>query len=137
MENVYPYVNYLIEVGHVSLDYELFRGGGEPVRDDMLAYDNLFNASVDAFAWVMEKEGFGGWEVVVAESGEAEGMANVLAFNGNVVRRAVRGAGTPKRPSVGVEVYLFGLFDENKKVGKEYERHFGLNGTRAYNLNFS
>ncbi|KAI3433120.1 uncharacterized protein J3R85_007328 [Psidium guajava] len=146
MANVYPYISYLSEARHMSPDYALFRGGGKPVHDGALIYDNMFDASVDAFVWAMEKEGFGGVAVVVAETGwptaggEAASAVNALAFNGNVVRRAASNAGTPKRPGVGVEVYLFGLFDENNKVGEEYERHFGiyeLNGAKAYNLSFN
>ncbi|KAF8040798.1 hypothetical protein BT93_B2891 [Corymbia citriodora subsp. variegata] len=146
MANVYPYISYASEARHMSPDYALFRGGGEPVRDGPLAYDNMFDASVDAFVWALEREGFGGVAVVVAETGwptaggEAASAANALAFNGNVVRRAASNVGTPKRPGVGLEVYLFGLFDENEKAGEEYERHFGifgLNGAKAYNLSFN
>ncbi|XP_010042100.2 uncharacterized protein LOC104431117 [Eucalyptus grandis] len=140
-------IHQLLERGeaHVA-GYALFRGGGEPVHDGALAYDNMFDASVDAFVWALEREGFGGVALVVAETGwptaggEAASVANALAFNGNVARRAASDAGTPKRPGVGVEVYLFGLFDENEKVGEEYERHFGifgLNGAKAYNLTFN
>ncbi|KAK3443162.1 hypothetical protein EUGRSUZ_B03315, partial [Eucalyptus grandis] len=134
MANVYPYISYWSEARHMSPDYALFRGGGEPVHDGALAYDNMFDASVDAFVWALEREGFGGVALVVAETGwptaggEAASAANALAFNGNVATRAASDAGTPKRPGVGVEVYLFGLFDENEKVGEEYERHFGIFG---------
>ncbi|XP_048127262.1 glucan endo-1,3-beta-glucosidase 11-like [Rhodamnia argentea] len=69
MANMYPYISYLSEARHVSSDYGLFRGGGEPVNDGTLAYDNMIDASVDAFVWVMEKEGFRGVAVLVAETG--------------------------------------------------------------------
>lgn len=45
-----------------------------------------------------------------------------------------------KKPGVGVEVYLFDLFDENEKSGDEFERHFGIfgvNGAKAYDLTFN
>lgn len=148
MVNVYPYMSYINDKQYISLDYAL--SGGEyyrtQVQDGGLEYGNLFDASVDAFVWAMEKEGFAGVTVVVTETGwptsggEAASFGNALAYNGNVVRRAVREVGTPRKPGVGVEVYLFDLFDENQKVGDDYERHFGifgLNGFKAYDLNFN
>lgn len=127
----------------ISLDYALFGGADDHYS---LTYSNLFDASLDSFVYAMEKEGFDGIPVVVTETGwptsggEAASSANALVYNGNVVRRAVRDVGTPLRQGVGVEVYLFDLFDENEKVGEEYERHFGifgLDGVKAYDLNLN
>ncbi|KAJ4711096.1 Glucan endo-1,3-beta-glucosidase [Melia azedarach] len=111
-----------------------------------LTYSNLFDASVDAFVYAMEKEGFAGIPVVVTETGwptsggTAASAENALAFNENVVRRAVTSIGTPKRPGEGVEAYLFDLFDENRKVGEEYEKHFGIfriDGSKIYDIRFN
>ncbi|PON35923.1 Glycoside hydrolase [Parasponia andersonii] len=150
MVNLYPYFSYInSKAGEVSLSYALF--GYEPdravtVRDGAFEYSNVFDASVDALVYAMEKEGFGGVAVAVTETGwptsggPAAGPENAAAYNGNVVRRAVADAGTPRRPGVGVEVYLFDLFDENGKQGEEFEKHFGifgLDGVKAYGLNFS
>ncbi|BBG94070.1 O-Glycosyl hydrolases family 17 protein, partial [Prunus dulcis] len=69
---------------------------------------NLFDASVDAFVSAMEREGVAGVAVVVSETGwptrggEAASVENALAYNAEVVRRAVEGVGTPRRPGVGV-----------------------------------
>ncbi|KAK3041797.1 hypothetical protein RJ639_000313 [Escallonia herrerae] len=145
MVNVYPYFSYVNNPQYVSLDYALFRSQ-DAQRDQNLVYDNLFDATVDAFIHAMEREGFGGIPVVVTETGwpTGEGVAasaeNALAYNGNVVRRALNNVGTPKRPGIGVEVFLFDLFDENGKGGEESEKHFGIfgvNGVKAYDLNFN
>ncbi|XP_030496086.2 glucan endo-1,3-beta-glucosidase [Cannabis sativa] len=148
MVNLYPYFSYInSKPEEVSLDYALFRS--EPdrtVRDGAFEYSNVYDASIDALVYAMEKEGFGGVTVAVTETGwpksggEAANVENAAVFNGNVVARAVRNAGTPRRPGVGVEVYLFDLFDENGKVGEEFEKHFGifgLDGVKAYGLDFN
>ncbi|KAH7511077.1 hypothetical protein FEM48_ZijujUnG0053000 [Ziziphus jujuba var. spinosa] len=143
MVNVYPYLSYISNMQDISLDYALFGGADDHYS---LTYSNLFDASLDSFVYAMEKEGFDGIPVVVTETGwptsggEAASSANALVYNGNVVRRSVRDVGTPLRQGVGVEVYLFDLFDENEKVGEEYERHFGifgLDGVKAYDLNLN
>ncbi|CAI9767939.1 unnamed protein product [Fraxinus pennsylvanica] len=108
-------------------------------------YTNMFDATVDAFVYAMEKMGFSGIPVVVKETGwpAAGGVAasaeNALDYNGNIVKRTMNNVGTPKRPGIGVEVFLFDLFNENGKSGQEYERQFGIfgvDGTKAYGLKF-
>lgn len=144
MVNVYPFFSYLNNMQDISIDYALFRSSSAE-SDQKLAYDNMFDATIDAFVYAMEREGFEGIPVVVTETGwptaggNAATVENALAYNGNVVRRSLNNVGTPKRPGVGVEVFLFDLFDENGKGGEEFERHFGifqLNGAKAYDLLF-
>ena len=143
--NVYPYISYINNKEYIPLEYALF-GSGTKVQDGGLTYTNLFDASIDAFSWAMEREGFGGVTVVVAETGwpraggEAATPENALAYNGNVTSWALKSVGTPKRPGVGVEVYVFDLFDENLKSGDEYEKHFGIfghDGAKAYDISFN
>ncbi|KAL5759824.1 hypothetical protein ACOSQ2_018662 [Xanthoceras sorbifolium] len=146
MVNIYPYLSYTSNLMYISLDYTLFRSENYAVPDGALMYSNLFDASIDAFVHAMEKEGFVGIPVVVTETGWPTGggvaasTENASAYNGNVVRRAVNGVGTPKRPGEGVEVYLFDLFDENEKGGVEYEKHFGIfgvDGFKFYDISFN
>ncbi|KAK3017100.1 hypothetical protein RJ639_006950 [Escallonia herrerae] len=68
MVNVYPYFSYVNNPQYVWLDYALFRSQ-EAERDQNLVYDNLFDATVDAFVYAMEREGYGGIPVVVTETG--------------------------------------------------------------------
>ncbi|PWA92222.1 glycosyl hydrolase superfamily protein [Artemisia annua] len=144
MVNVYPYFSYINNPQLVSLDSALFRPGNV-LNDQGLVYDNLFDQTIDAFIYAMEKEGFGGIPVVVTETGwptaggDVASGENALAYNGNVVKRSLNNVGTPKRPGIGVEVFLFDLFDENEKMGNEFEKHFGIfgvDGVKSYDLNF-
>ncbi|KAF9626707.1 hypothetical protein IFM89_038881 [Coptis chinensis] len=145
MVNVYPFFSYVNNPNDIPLNYALFNSP-PTVQDNGLVYDNLFDATIDAFISAMEKEGFPGIPVAVTETGwptsggEAAAPENALTYNGNIIRRASNNIGTPKRPGAGVEVFLFGLFDENEKAGMEYEKHFGLftnGGVKAYDLNFN
>lgn len=145
MVNLYPFFSYVNDPEHVSLDYALFRSQNVEY-DQNLTYDNMFDASIDAFVYAMEKEGFRNIPVVVTETGwpTAGGIGasneNALVYNENVVRRSLNNVGTPKRRGVGVEVFLFDLFDENGKVGAEFEKHFGIfqdNGAKVYDLHFN
>ncbi|KAI3795979.1 hypothetical protein L1987_38640 [Smallanthus sonchifolius] len=115
------------------------------VSPEQIRYLVVGNETVDAFIFAMEREGYGGIRVVVTETGwptaggEAASGENALAYNGNVVKRSLDNVGTPKRPGIGVEVFLFDLFDENEKMGNEFEKHIGMfriNGVKAYDLMF-
>jgi exo-beta-1,3-glucanase (GH17 family) len=130
----------------VQLAYALFGAGAAPVQDGALVYTNLFDATVDALVAALEKEGFGGVPVAVTETGwptaghPAATPQNAAAYNAKIVERAARGVGTPKRPGVPVEVFLFDLYDEDGKPGPEFERHFGIfraDGSKAYDINFA
>ncbi|KAK6922186.1 Glycoside hydrolase family 17 [Dillenia turbinata] len=145
MVNVYPFFSYTNDPEHVSLEYALFKTN-DPVYDCGLPYTNLFDATIDAVVSAMEKEGFGGIEIVVTETGWptsggiGASVDNALVYNDNVVRKVKNNVGSPKRPGTGVEVFLFDLFDENEKDGEEFERHFGifgLDGVKAYDLSFN
>lgn len=145
MVNVYPYISYVNNLKHVELDYALFKTRS-PMQDGVLEYRNLLDASVDALVYAMEREGFPGIKAVVTETGwptaggEAASVENALTYNKEVVRRVVNDVGTPKRPKEEMEVYLFSLYDENGKMGEDYEKHFGifgLGGNKVYDLSFS
>lgn len=145
MVNVYSYISYINNPSNIPLDYALFRSQNA-MQDGTLMYDNLFDASIHAFVYAMEKEGFAGINIVVSETGwptaggDAASVSNALAYNEIVVRRLVNYVGTPKRPNGEVKAYLFDLYDENGKDGEEYEKHFGifrLDGIKVYDLNFN
>ncbi|CAN6218510.1 unnamed protein product [Urochloa humidicola] len=143
MVNAYPFISHASDPANVQLAYALF--GAAPVRDGDLEYTNLFDATVDAVVAALEKEGFGGVPVAVTETGwptaghPAATPENAAAYNAEVVGRAARGVGTPRRPGVPVEVYLFDMYDEDGKPGAEFERHFGIfraDGSKVYGINF-
>lgn len=145
MVNVYPFFSYAYNSKAIPLDYALFKSPNI-VSDQGLLYSNLFDATIDSFVAATEKLGFGGVKVLVAETGwpkaggEAATVENALAYNRDVISRAQNNAGTPRRLGIGIEVFLFDLFDEDRKGGEEYEKHFGvfeLNGVKAYDVSFT
>lgn len=96
--------------------------------------------------YALEKGGGGNLEVVVAESGwPSTGgfgatMENAEAYYVNLNNHVKEGKGTPHRPGIFTQTYLFAMFDENLKVGDETEKHFGLfcpNQVKKYNINFN
>ncbi|KAK9707391.1 hypothetical protein RND81_07G194600 [Saponaria officinalis] len=145
MVNVYPFLSYLNNPRDIGLDYALF-STLNVMMDNGLYYNNLFDATLDSFVAAMERAGFGGVRLVVSETGwptagsKAAGTENARVYNENVVRRAIGNVGTPKRPGVGMEVYLFDLFDEDQKIGEEFEKHFGvfgISGDKVYDVCFT
>lgn len=149
MLNAYPFISHLSDPANVPLDYALSSSSGTAattvVRDGALEYTGLFDATVDAVAAALEREGFGGVAVAVTETGWPTAghpdatPQNAAVYNGGVADRAARGAGTPRRPGTPVEVFLFDLYDEDGKPGAEIERHFGIfkaDGTKAYDISF-
>lgn len=47
-------------------------------------------------------------------------------YNGNLFKRIAAKEGTPARPNVPIDVYVFALFNENLKPGPASERNYGL-----------
>jgi hypothetical protein len=151
MLNAYPFISHASDPDNVPLAYALSSSSSPSdattvVRDGALAYTGLFDATVDAAAAALEREGFGGMAVAVTETGwptaghPAATPENAAVYNGGMAERAARGAGTPRRPGTPVEVFLFDLYDEDGKPGAEIERHFGIfraDGTKAYDINFA
>ncbi|KAF7060354.1 hypothetical protein CFC21_067146 [Triticum aestivum] len=79
----------------------------------------------------------------VASNSKLDGSAsteNAQAYNSNLIRKVLSGAGTPYNPDADISVYIFSLFNENLKPGDDDERNFGLfypNGTQVYDVNFT
>ncbi|XP_010549489.1 PREDICTED: glucan endo-1,3-beta-glucosidase 11 [Tarenaya hassleriana] len=145
--NAYPYFAYKDSPSKIPLDYVLFNpntGMVDPYTK--LHYDNMLYAQVDAVIFVIARLGFGRIEVKVSETGwpsrgdEDETGAtveNAETYNKNLVRRQIRNEGTPLRPNMRLEVYLFALFNEDMKPGPTSERNYGLyqpDGTMAYGV---
>jgi len=144
LANVYPYFAYKDSQG-IDLNYALFEPSSTTVVDtNGLTYTNLFDAMVDAIHAALDKVGGGGVDVVVSESGwpSADGRSasveNARTYNQNLINHA--GKGTPRKPGP-MEVYVFAMFNEDKKDGDPTEKKFGLfNGpdkTPVYPINFA
>ncbi|CAM0885229.1 unnamed protein product [Alopecurus aequalis] len=144
LANIYPYFAYRDDPVDIQLNYATFQPTS-PVRDNKngLTYTCLFDAMVDAIYAALEKAGTPGLGLVVSESGwpSASGFAatadNARAYNQGLIDHV--GGGTPKRPGVTLETYIFSMFNENFKLGDLTEKHFGLfnpDKSPAYNIRF-
>lgn len=131
LANVYPYFSYIGDPVNIDIRYALFTSPGVMVKDGALGYQNLFDATLDAFYSALEKAGAPNVEVIVSETGWPSfgGVAATVEIAGayymNLINH-VKNSGTPKRPGKIIEAYLFAMFDEDQKGPAETERHFGL-----------
>ncbi|XP_073056131.1 glucan endo-1,3-beta-glucosidase 14-like [Primulina eburnea] len=148
--NAYPYFAFKDEPNNIPLNYVLMNpnpGMLDPYTN--LHYDNMLYAQVDAVIFAMARLGFGGIEVRVSETGwPSKGdsneigatIENAATYNRNLFRRQLENEGTPLRPNMRLEIYLFALFNEDMKPGPTTERNYGLfhpDGTMAYNIGLS
>ncbi|XP_022927403.1 glucan endo-1,3-beta-glucosidase 11-like [Cucurbita moschata] len=148
--NAYPYFAYKDDPNGIPLEYVLCNpnpGMVDPFT--RLHYDNMLYAQADAVYFAMAKMGFEGIEVRISETGwpskgdpneNGATIQNAANYNRNLLRRQMANEGTPMRPNVRLEIYLFALFNENLKPGPTSERNYGLyqpDGTMAYNVGLS
>jgi hypothetical protein len=121
----------------VSLDYALSNpshvGAVDPYTH--LQYTSMLYAQVDAVTFAAARLGYGNVPVHVSETGwPSKGDANEAGatvenarqYNRNLLMRQISGEGTPLRPKLRLEVYLFALFNEDMKPGPTSERNYGL-----------
>lgn len=148
--DAYPYFAYKGDPTKVSLDYVLFNPNvGMVDPSTKLHYDNMLYAQVDAVIFALAKMGFGGLEVRVSETGwPSKGdedemgatVKNAATYNRNLLRRQMASEGTPLRPNMGLDIYLFALFNEDLKPGPSSERNYGLfqpDESMVYNVGLS
>ncbi|KAK1412155.1 hypothetical protein QVD17_33167 [Tagetes erecta] len=148
--NAYPYFAYKDSPDKISLDYALFNPNSGMIDPHTnLHYDNMLYAQVDAVIYAMAQLGFGGIEVRVSETGwPSKGDPNEVGatpqnaaiYNRNLLKRQMRGEGTPLRPKMRLEVYVFALFNEDMKPGPTSERNYGFfkpDGSMVYNVGFT
>jgi len=148
--NAYPYFAYKDKPDDIPLDYVLFKPNSGMVDPyTKLHYDNMLYAQVDAVIFAIARMGFNGIEVRVSETGwPSKGdsdevgatVENAAAYNKNILRRQLNSEGTPLRPNMRLEVYLFALFNEDLKPGPSSERNYGLfqpDCSMAYNVGLS
>ncbi|CAN6444179.1 unnamed protein product [Victoria cruziana] len=145
MVNFSPYHMYVRKDSEISLDYALIEPGCDDVLvDGPLSYDNIFDATVDAFYWAMEKIGYPrvpivcstGWPSAGGVSGVTT-TANALAYHQNLVHHLAKGKGTPRRPKTPIEVYLCALFNSERGPYKKLDWSlFDFKFKPVYPLNF-
>ncbi|CAN1315724.1 Glucan endo-1,3-beta-D-glucosidase [Linum perenne] len=143
MVNAYPYFAYRDNPTSVDLQYALL------VRDPAgYIYSNMLDAQIDAIRSAVSALGFGNRtvDITVSESGwpskgdpgeNAATPANAKTYNTRLIERAQSSKGTPMSPRDKVEIFVFALFNENKKEGGASERNFGIfnGGNGNYNSN--
>ncbi|XP_062197696.1 glucan endo-1,3-beta-glucosidase 8-like [Phragmites australis] len=133
--NIYPFLS-LYGNDDFPLDYAFFDGGAppKPVIDNGVTYTNVFDANFDTLVSSLRKVGFGHLPVVIGEVGwPTDGDKHATAayaerFYAGLLKRLAARRGTPLRPGAHIEVYLFGLMDEDTKsvAPGNFERHWGI-----------
>ncbi|KAL2456174.1 Glucan endo-1 [Forsythia ovata] len=134
--NPYPYFAYHSDPRPETLAFCLFQpNSGRFDSGTKIKYTNMFDAQLDAVRSALNSIGFGGVEIVVAETGwpykgdsneVGPSMENAKAYTGNLVAHLRSMVGTPLMPGKSVDTYLFALYDEDLKPGPSSERSFGL-----------
>ncbi|KAJ7260529.1 hypothetical protein O6H91_Y407300 [Diphasiastrum complanatum] len=150
MVNVYPFYTFQNENPRVSLDYALFQPKTGTVDPNSgLVYFNLFDAQVDAVYYALEALGYSNLSLVITETGwpsmgyasevNVVNFQNAAAYNGNLIKHILQKNGTPLKPGIGIDTYIFELFNEDQLPGPTSVRNWGLfrpDGTKYYDISF-
>ncbi|KAL5973541.1 hypothetical protein ACLOJK_030192 [Asimina triloba] len=149
--SAHPYELYR-SMPEIPIGFALFQEHPFSFRDDRVTgvrYRNLFDVMVDAAINAIAAAGHDGIHVVVAETGwPSDGDVNepdaTQLFAGmyiaGLVNHVNSGRGSPLRREGAAEIYIFELFDEEKKSGRASSRHWGVlnsNMTCKYKVDFS
>ncbi|GMI79239.1 ZERZAUST [Hibiscus trionum] len=129
--NIYPFLS-LYGNDNFPFDYAFFNGGN-PVVDNGIQYTNVFDANFDTLVSALRAIGYGDLTIIVGEVGwptdgdKYANIANAQRFYSGLMPRLAANSGTPLRPGY-LEVYLFGLLDEDIKsiAPGSFERHWGI-----------
>ncbi|CAN1254807.1 Glucan endo-1,3-beta-glucosidase 11 [Linum perenne] len=145
--NAYPYFAYKANPKQVSLDFVLFQPNqGIVDPGSNLHYDNMLFAQIDAVHYALASLGFKDMPVHISETGwpskgdtdEAGATPeNAKKYNGNLIKTICQRKGTPAKPNLDLNIYVFALFNENLKPGPTSERNYGLfkpDGSPAYSI---
>jgi len=145
--NAYPYFAYKADPSQISLDYVLFEpNAGVVDSNSNTRYNNMLYAQVDAVYSALSALGYPNLEVIVSETGwpsmgdadeTGATLQNAQTYNGNLFQLLAQNKGTPLKPNVVLQAYLFALFNEDMKPGPTSERNYGLfqpNGIAVYNV---
>ncbi|MCE3216682.1 hypothetical protein HAX54_007517 [Datura stramonium] len=130
--NIYPFLS-LYANEHFPVNFAFFDGASNPIVDNGLTYTNVFDANFDTLVSALKAAGVGNMTILVGEVGwptDGDKNANVnlaYRFYKGLLPRLAANTGTPLRPGY-IEVYLFGLIDEDGKsiAPGNFERHWGI-----------
>lgn len=130
--NIYPFLS-LHGNSHFPFDFAFCDDASSSIEDKGTQYTNVFDANYDTLVWSLKKAGASNMKVVVGEVGwPTDGVVNAnvkLAkrFYDGFLKKMAGNKGTPLRPG-HIEVYLFGLLDEDLKsiAPGTFERHWGI-----------
>lgn len=130
--NIYPFLS-LYANEHFPVDFAFFDGANNPIVDNGLTYTNVFDANFDTLVSALKAAGVGNMTILVGEVGwPTDGDKNAKVdlayrFYKGLLPRLAANTGTPLRPGY-IEVYLFGLIDEDGKsiAPGNFERHWGI-----------
>lgn len=131
--NIYPFLS-LYGNDNFPFDYAFFDGTSQPVIDNGIQYNNVFDANFDTLVSALKAVGLGNLSIIVGEVGwPTDGDKNAKAsyaqrFYNGLLKRLAANVGTPLRPNQYLEVYLFSLIDEDAKsiAPGNFERHWGI-----------
>nr|CAD1819752.1 unnamed protein product [Ananas comosus var. bracteatus] len=118
--NIYPFLS-LYANDNFPLDYAFFDGASNPVVDNGIQYTNVFDANFDTLVSALKSVGLENLPIMVGEVGwPTDGDKHAKAsyaqrFYNGLLKRLAANQGTPLRPNQYIEVYLFGLIDEDAK----------------------
>ncbi|MCO5603085.1 hypothetical protein L7F22_057230 [Adiantum nelumboides] len=148
--NVYPFFAYKDNPTNISLDYVLFQTSTGVLDEKTgLHYYNMFDAQMDAVYSAISALGYSNITLLVSETGwpslgdvdePGASIENAKTYHANLVKHVTSRKGTPLKPDVTPEVYLFALFNEDQKPGPTSERNYGLlhpDGSKVYEFSFS
>lgn len=145
--NAYPFFAYMDNPTQVPIEYALFEpNSGMVDPTTYLHYDNMLYAQIDAIYSAITATGHGDIAVKISETGwpskgdpneAGANPENAQLYNRNLLSRIGLRQGTPAKPDVPIDVFVFALFNENMKPGPTSERNYGLyypDGTPVYDL---
>ncbi|KAJ9131921.1 hypothetical protein P3X46_034822 [Hevea brasiliensis] len=146
--NIYPFLS-LYGNDNFPINYAFFDGASQPIVDKStgIQYTNVFDANFDTLVTALKTVGFGEMTIIVGEVGwptDGDKSATInyaYRFYNGLLPRLASSRGTPLRPGY-IEVYLFGLLDEDAKsiAPGNFERHWGIfryDGQPKFALDFT
>ncbi|KAL4368520.1 hypothetical protein GQ457_05G008790 [Hibiscus cannabinus] len=143
--NIYPFLSLYLNSKFPS-EFAFFDGGRQ-IQDKNVQYNNVFEANFDTLIYALRTAGAPNLTIVVGEIGwptdghKEANKANAKKFYDGLFRVLASDKGTPLRPG-NMDVYLFGLFDEDTKSIEpgNFERHWGIfefDGTPKFTIDMS